>query len=92
MNESLASPERSTVDAPAPSPPTLEDVQQDLHDRGFRWHAFGRTNYTDEQGVTRYWFNGSMVMGVGHGVLRTQPSGWFTLEEMLAEKFAEGHR
>lgn len=71
---------------------TLDGVKEALHERGFRWHAFGSRSHQGEDGVLRYWFNGSWAMGVGHGTLRTQPSGWFTLEEMLAERFAEGHR
>lgn len=70
---------------------TLEQVQSELRKRGFAWHSFDKSTVCKD-GLTRYWFNGSYVLGTGHGKLSKQPSGWFTLEEMLAEKFAEGCR
>lgn len=70
---------------------TLDSVKAVLRERGFVWHSFGHSSY-DKDGKTYYWFNGSRYMGTGHGALRKQPFGWFTLDEMLAEKFAEGCR
>jgi hypothetical protein len=74
------------------APLTHEAVADELRARGYRWHSF-RADSTrrGEDGATVYWFNGS-TMGEGPGRLNKQPYGWFTLDEMLAEKFAEGCR
>lgn len=76
-------------DEDAPMELTLQGVKDVLEARGYRWHYFdvGRFARRDD----RYWFNGSQF-GEGPGRLARQPCGWFTLEEMLAEKFAEGYR
>jgi hypothetical protein len=69
---------------------TLGEVKEVLHDLGYRWHSFGERTH-ERDGQTFYWFNGSMF-GEGPGRLTKQPFGWFTLGDMLAEKFAEGCR
>lgn len=83
-------------EAPQYAPLTLEGVQAELRARGWRWHFFGVPRYGDgaavpgPDGEPRYWFNGS-TMCEGFR-LSKQPWGWFTLAEMLDEKFAEGCR
>lgn len=71
----------------------LAEVQAELWAKGYRWHFFGiphnRQGEAWDGGPDRYWFNGS-TLGEGRGRLTKQPFGWFTLEEMRAEKFAEG--
>jgi hypothetical protein len=71
--------------------PTLDDVRDELHARGYRWHYFDTGSNLSAARPGYFWFNGS-TMGEGPGRLSKQPFGWFTLDEMLAEKFAEGCR
>jgi hypothetical protein len=73
------------------APLTLDDVADELHGRGYRWHYFGEGRNLSRPSADRFWFNGS-TMGEGPGRLAKQPFGWFTLDEMLAEKFTEGCR
>lgn len=63
----------------------LDPVAAELRSRGHRWHFLGRpSKQTDAAGneIVRYWLNGTRVNG-------HQPAGWFTLDELLAEKFLE---
>lgn len=64
----------------------LEPVKDELTRRGFRWYFLGNPsvlNTGDGTTCVRYWLNG---MG-GYG--RPQPYGWYTVEELLAEKFLD---
>lgn len=69
---------------------TLAEVQSALLAKGYCWHSFQKSAI-GKDGVKRYLFNGSML-GVGRGRLNKQPFGWYTLQEMMDEKFAEGCR
>lgn len=55
----------------------LEPVKEELKRRGFGWYALGNPHLR-EDGQTQYWLN-------GHG--NPQPFGWYTREELLAERF-----
>lgn len=65
----------------------LEPVAEELAKRGHSWYFLGNPRET-EDGV-QYWLNGRSVRD-NHGWF--QPAGWYTLEELLAEKFLEGAR
>lgn len=63
----------------------LDPVAAELRSRGHRWHFLGRpSKHTDEHGneTVRYWLNGTRVGG-------HQPAGWYSLDELLAEKFLQ---
>lgn len=64
----------------------LEPVKEELKRRGHKWFALGRPTLSKDidPPVVRYWLNGMQ----GNGA-RTQPYGWYTLDELLAEKFVE---
>lgn len=55
----------------------LAPVRATLESRGYRFYALGRPNLQAD-GVVRYWLNGSGS---------PQPYGWYSLDELLAEKF-----
>lgn len=63
----------------------LEPVAAELTSRGHRWYALGRPSIIRPKDAatmeTRYWLNGHYVNGLG------QPYGWYSLDELLAEKF-----
>lgn len=63
----------------------LEPVAAELTARGYRWYALGRPTVIRPKDAetmeTRYWLNGHYVNGLG------QPYGWYSLDELLAEKF-----
>jgi hypothetical protein len=68
----------------------LEPVKAELKKRGHRFYFLGNpregtwtTANGKECGATRYWLN-------GHG--QPQPCGWYTLDELLAEKFVADSR
>lgn len=69
----------------------LDVVKAELRAKGYRWFFFGKTRHAPED-ENRYWFNGSKFNGEGRQILAEQPYGYFTLDEMRAEKFAEGIR
>jgi hypothetical protein len=71
----------------------LEPVKARLKEMGHGWYALGRPRTLDTgdgRTIVRYWLN-------GHGSYRTaagrhvagQPYGWYTLDELLAEKFVD---
>lgn len=65
----------------------LEPVAEELKARGHKWYFLGRpTLFTDEaDGVVHYWLNGhSYPMDVGGN---SQPYGYYSLAELLDEKF-----
>lgn len=55
----------------------LEPVKAELTRRGFKWYALGRPTLRKD-GRVEYWLNGAGF---------PQPYGWYTREELLAEKF-----
>lgn len=65
----------------------LEPVAAELKARGYRWYALGNPSTIRPQGAekaeTRYWLNGQSVGSLG------QPFGWYSLDELLAEKFMD---
>lgn len=60
----------------------LAPVAAELKSRGFGWYFLGKP--TPMHGTTKYWLNGEGRMG---GKCEGQPYGWYSLEELLAEKF-----
>ena len=63
----------------------LDPVMKTLRERGHSWFFLGKPSALDTgdgRKVVRYWLNGSKSPGV-----RNQPYGWYTIEELLAEKF-----
>jgi hypothetical protein len=65
----------------------LVTVAQMLREDGYTWFSLGSRVYRDDGRIT-VWFNGSQC-GTGRGDLARQPWGWFTLDDLLGEKFAE---
>lgn len=68
----------------------LAPVSRELNERGYKFHFLGnprsgglKTVHGQEDGTTRYWLNGSTKRG--HKYLSLY--GWYTLDELLAEKF-----
>lgn len=65
----------------------LEPVAAELKARGHKWFFLGNPTVLRPKDATtmetRYWLNGDTVRGLG------QPFGWYTLEELLAEKFLD---
>jgi hypothetical protein len=71
----------------------LQPVLAELKSRGHGWYALGRPTLAPSgpnAGQVRYWLNGhgGYVTVAGRRVPR-QPFGWYTLEELLAEKFLD---
>lgn len=66
----------------------LEPVMTELESRGHRWYFLGKPSENTRDGVTavRYWLNSHSYPGIG------QPSGWYTLQELLDEKFIEDRK
>lgn len=74
----------------------LEPVAEELRKRGHKWFALGNPSSgfkslvgkgnVDENTVF-YWLNGESYPLVGGSRRYAQPYGWYTLEELLAEKF-----
>lgn len=70
----------------------LEPVIQTLHERGHQWYFLGNprrinTSTTLENTQVRYWLN-SHSYRLPNGK-NAQPYGWYSLEELLAEKFID---
>lgn len=64
----------------------LEPVQAQLKEWGHRWFFLGKPRERD--GVVRYWLNGYGAAATRDGVTcNGQPWGWYTLAELLEEKF-----
>lgn len=68
----------------------LEPVAEELKARGHHWYALGNPSTIRTEGAEkaeiRYWLNGAGVGSLG------QPFGWYTLDELLAEKFMDDLR
>lgn len=65
----------------------LEPVKDELHKRGHRWYALGKPNTMkgeDGHPVVKYWLNGHSVSTESG---RRQPFGWYSLDELLSEKW-----
>ena len=64
----------------------LEPVKQELKSRGHNWFYLGNPKMIStkdgQEPQVRYWLNGMSRGG-------RQPFGWYSLEELLAEKFIE---
>lgn len=64
----------------------LKPVKQTLEARGHRWYALGSPSVIAPKGKTErevhYWLNGT-----SHPRYGGQPYGWYTLQELLDEKF-----
>ena len=70
----------------------LEPVAKKLREEGYGYYALGspRRRWNDEpEGTVKYWLNGYAVPIPQLGGKRVQPSGWYTLDELLAHKFLE---
>lgn len=66
----------------------LEPVIAELKALGHRWYFLGKPRQT-QNGEVKYWLNGSTGGVTRDGTrYRGQPCGWYTLEELRAEKFA----
>lgn len=65
----------------------LAPVEAELTERGHRFMFLGNPDdrNIDGQTAVRYWLNG--FGSDRHGLDYPQPFGWYTLEELLAEKF-----
>lgn len=86
----MTTPEPEITGETAADP--LADARDHLTARGYAWHYIGKPTVMPD-GQTRYWFNGSQYGRENHrAILAKQPFGWFTLAELLAEKFTDGLR
>jgi len=69
----------------------LKPVTDALKAKGHRWFALGRPGIKSTKGQAEevhYWLNGSSGYRTVDGVwVRKQPYGYYTLEELAAEKF-----
>lgn len=65
----------------------LEPVAKELKERGYRWFFLGNPKTLRPKDAEtmelRYWLNGDSIRGLG------QPFGWYSLEELRAEKFID---
>lgn len=67
----------------------LDLVKDELRRRGHDWYFLGNPSVLEDsegQPAVRYWLN-----GIG-GRDYPQPYGWYTEDELLAEKFADDAR
>lgn len=65
----------------------LQPVADELRSRGFAWYALGTPREFEAEGrgpEVHYWLNATSIRIAGR---IHQPYGWYTLEELLAEKF-----
>lgn len=67
----------------------LEPVAAKLKSMGHGWYFLGRpSEFAKDEGGVRYWLNGKSGAVAADGTrCRRQPSGWYTLSELLEEKF-----
>ncbi len=63
----------------------LRPVQDELKAKGHSWFFLGKPTKRQD-GTVQYWLNGMRSMPGAKG---RQPYGWYTLEELRAEKFVE---
>lgn len=70
----------------------LEPVKQELLDRGYRFYFLGNPKLIRRKGDSEerlyYWLNAMSSRNADGSY--SQPSGWFTLDELRAAKFADG--
>lgn len=67
----------------------LEPVAEELRAAGHKWYFLGNPSQGErwKDGEVHYWLNGYSYNVQGGSGGNSQPSGWYTLEELRTEKF-----